>query len=84
MLFPYRVVLFEVLRCILFSIAPDFSNKDDALCLGILQEHLQTIYEVCTVERIPANTLQKTKQTLVIYKRLSKENSCEYLRLTWL
>lgn len=55
--FTYRVVLFEVLCCILFSIAPDFSDKDDALRLGILQEHLQTIYEVGTIEWIPTNTL---------------------------
>lgn len=55
--FTYRVVLFEVICCILFSIAPDFSNKDDALCLWILQEHLQTIYEVGTIEWIPTNTL---------------------------
>lgn len=82
-LVPYRVVLFEVLCCILLSIASDFSNEDDALCLGILQEHLQTVYEVCTVEWIPANTLQETKQTLVVYSGLSEDNSSEYLRITW-
>lgn len=59
-------MLFEVLRCILLSIASNFSNQDDALRLGILQEHLQTIYEVRTIEWIPANTLQETKQTLVV------------------
>ena len=54
--FPYSIVLFEVLRCILLSIASNLPNKDDALCLGIIQEHLQTINEVRTVEWIPANT----------------------------
>lgn len=71
--FPYRIVLFEELRCIFLSVASDLSNEDDALCLRILQEHLQTIYEVCSVEWIPANTLQETKQTPVVYKRC-----CEY------
>lgn len=70
MLVAYRVVLFEVLCCILLSVASDFSNEDDALCLGILQEHLQAVYEVCTIEWIPTNTLQEKKQTLVVYSRL--------------
>lgn len=82
MLFSYRVVLFEVLCCILLGVASDFSNKDDALRLGILQEHLQTVYEVCAVEWITANTLQETKQTLAVYSRLSEEDSCEYLTVT--
>lgn len=61
-LFPYRVVLFKVLRCVLLSVASNFSNEDDALGLGILQKHLQTIYEVCAIEWIPADTWKETKQ----------------------
>lgn len=76
--FPYRIVLFEELRCIFLSVASDLSDEDDALCLRILQEHLQTIYEVCSIEWIPANTLQETKQTPAVYKRCSKSLYCEY------
>lgn len=83
--FPYRIVLFEVLRCIFLSVASDLSNEDDALCLRILQEHLQTIYEVCSVEWIPANTLQETKQTPVVYKRCSESCTVNIpVRLMWL
>lgn len=70
--FPYRVILFQVLCRILLCISSDFSNKDNALRLGILQEHLQTVYEVCTIKWIPANTLEETKQTL------DNDNSCEW------
>lgn len=83
-LFPYRVVLFQVLCCILLSIASNLSNKDDALCLRILQKHLQAVYEVCTVEWIPTNTLQETKQTLILHSSPSQGNSCEYFRIAWL
>lgn len=69
--FPYRVVLFQVLCCILLCISSNFSNKNNALRLGILQEHLQTVYEVCAIKWIPANTLQETKQTL------DNDNACE-------
>ena len=81
---PYRVVLFQVFCCILLCIASDFSDDDDALRLGILQEHLQTVYEVCSVEWIAANTLQETKQTRVVESSLLEGNSCAYLSKTWL
>lgn len=55
-LFPYRVVFFQILCCIFLSTATNFSNEDDAFSLWILKEHLQTIYEVCAIERISPNT----------------------------
>lgn len=60
--FPYRIVLFQVLGRIFLSVASNLSNQDDALGLGVLQENLQTVDEVCSVEGIAADALQKTKQ----------------------
>lgn len=82
-LFSYRVVLFQVLCSVLLGIASDLSNKDDALSLRILQKYLQTVYEVCAVEWIPTNTLQKSKQTLhtqdphrIFHVNISESHSC--------
>lgn len=60
--FPYRIVLFQVLGRIFLGVASDLSNQDDALGLGVLQENLQAVDEVCSVEGIAADALQKTKQ----------------------
>lgn len=61
MSFAYSVVLFQVLCSILFSIPSNLSDKDDALCFGILQEHFQTVYEVRAIKWIATNTLQQKK-----------------------
>lgn len=61
LLFPYGVMLFKIFCCILLRIASNLSNKDDAVCLGILQEHLQTVYEICAIEWISANTWKRAK-----------------------
>lgn len=60
--FPYRIVLFQVLGRIFLGVASDLSDQDDALGLGVLQENLQAVDEVCSVEGIAADALQKTKQ----------------------
>lgn len=60
--FPYRIVLFQVLGRIFLGVASDLSDQDDALGLGVLQENLQAVDEVCSVEGIATDALQKTKQ----------------------
>lgn len=54
--FPYRIVLFQVLGSIFLCVASDLSNQDDALSLGVLQEHLQAVDKVCAVEGIAADS----------------------------
>lgn len=80
--FAYRVVFFQILSCILLSIPSDFSDKDDAFCLGVLQEHLQAVYKVCPIKWITADALQEKKQTNIAwYSGLLKDNSWWYLRI---
>lgn len=57
MCFAYRVVFFQILSRILLGIPSDLSDKDDAFCLGVLQEHLQAVYKVCPIKWIAANAL---------------------------
>lgn len=52
---PYGIVLLQVLGRILLGVASDLSDQDDALRLGVLQEHLQTVDEVCSVEGVAAD-----------------------------
>lgn len=52
---PYGIVLFQVLGRILLGVASDLPDEDDALGLGVLQEHLQTVDEVCSVEGVAAD-----------------------------
>ena len=51
----HRVVLFEVLGCVLLGVASDLPDQDDALRLGVPQEHLQAVDEVRPVEGIAAD-----------------------------
>lgn len=52
----YGVVLFQIFSRVFLCIPSNLSDEDDALRLWILQEHLQTVYEVCPIKRIPTNT----------------------------
>ena len=58
---PYRVVLLEVIGGLLLGVTPDLPDEDDALGLWVLQEYLQTVDEVRTVERIASDTWRKTR-----------------------
>lgn len=54
--FPHRIVLFQVLGCVFLGVASDLSDQNDALSLGVLQEHLQAVNEVCSVEGIATDS----------------------------
>ena len=51
----YRVVLFEVIGSILLGVAADLADQDDAVSLGVLQEHLQAVDEICPIEGVPTD-----------------------------
>lgn len=54
--FPHRIVLLQVLGRIFLGVAPDLADQDDALSLGVLQEHLQAVDEVGPVEGVAADS----------------------------
>uniref|UniRef100_A0A8D8WC53 Uncharacterized protein n=1 Tax=Cacopsylla melanoneura TaxID=428564 RepID=A0A8D8WC53_9HEMI len=46
----------QIFSSIFLINSSNFSNQDNSLRLRIIQEHFQTINEVCSIERISSNT----------------------------
>merc|ERR1712046_443155 len=46
------VVFLQPLCCILFGLAADLADHDDAFCLRVVDESFQAVYEVRAIERI--------------------------------
>ena len=44
----------NIFSSILLGSATDLTNHDDSLCLAILLEKLETLYEICTLNRVTA------------------------------
>merc|ERR1712066_351901 len=51
-----RVMLHQVVSSLLLSFSTDLSDHDDALGGRVLDEQLQAVDEVCTVEGVATNT----------------------------
>ena len=49
-------MLHQILSSLLLGLPADLSNHDDALGGGVLDEQLQTVDEVCSIEGVAANT----------------------------
>ncbi len=55
----YAVVLGKKLRRSLFCLSADFSDHDDALGIGVLEEQVQTVHKVCAVEGVASDPYAK-------------------------
>merc|ERR1719452_119351 len=50
-----RVVLNQIISCLLLGLATDFSNHDDTGGFGVVDENLEAVNEVGTIERVSTN-----------------------------
>jgi len=55
-------VLLEVVGGVLLRVAADLPDEDDALGLGVPQEHLQAVDEVGPVERIAPDAWRRRRR----------------------
>ena len=56
----YRIVFSEVLSSTLFGTTTNFTNKDNAFGFIIIQENIQAVNEVGSIEWIATNTNTKS------------------------
>ena len=67
----YRIVLSEIFGCALFSPTTDFSNQNDSLRLGIIEEDFQAVDKVGAVEGVSSDTnaqrLAKTHLSCLVH-----------------
>ena len=65
----------EELGGLLLSSSPNLADHHNSLCAAVLQEHLQTVHKVCSVERITAYTYNHTNETMIPGFLSGRENN---------
>ena len=57
-------MIFQIICCILFCLSSNFTNQHNTVSIWVGQEHLQTVSEVCAIERVATNPdIQRLTQT---------------------
>ena len=68
-------MLLEELGGLLLSSSPNLADHHNSLCAAVLQEHLQTVHKVCSVEWITAYTYNHTNETTIPGFLSGRENN---------